>query len=93
MSTIRDNIPPENWQRIVEAFPDQYEGTIATPQDIRDRMLYQIDRYLNLDNMRQLTPQYRRFGKRHREEVWKRGDELVRKAGEPSRFKQGKERG
>lgn len=92
MSTIRDEIPEKAWQRIVEVFPDQDEGTIATPQNFRDRMDYQIDRYIELDMRRELTPQYRRFGKRHREEIWRRSDRLLREAGEPSHFSQGKER-
>lgn len=88
MSTIRENINPEAWQRIVERFPDQFEGTIATPADIRDRMTYQFDRYLELDNRGKLSLQYRRFGKKHSEEIWRRRDQLIKESGEPSFFRQ-----
>lgn len=88
MSTIRDSLNPENWQQIAEKFPDLYEGTIASRQDIRDRMTYQFDRYLELDRKGQLSPQYRRFGKKHREEIWRRRDQFLRESGEPSFFRQ-----
>lgn len=45
---------------------------VATLQDFRDRMDYQIDRYVELDMRRELTPPYRGFGKRHRNEIWAR---------------------
>ena len=43
--------------------------TTGTSQDIRDRMVYQYGRYVELDREGTLTPPWRNFGRHRREEI------------------------
>ena len=44
----------------------------ARARDIRERMSNQISRYIEIEQDGALTPQWKRFGRKHREQIWSR---------------------